>query len=223
MTCIFLWNTCFILLYRIIRSIKTAEVKTSPATKRELRFLGAGIREARLRRALPQALIAERASVSVDTLRRIECGDPAVSIGSYAMVLHAFGIFEGWGHIHDSLGDELAAEQLRKRAPKDRSRLSKSFLMRHGWHRPKPLNLIRHCRQDAARCIRERSAKFLARLGIVRLTHGGGEFQSPQSQGVPSTIALGDLLHAARRIESGDETEDDLSLIFAPGHSRRAA
>lgn len=98
-----------------------AKVKTSPATKRELRFLGARIREARLRRALPQTLVAERASVSVDTLRRIESGDPAASIGSYAMALHALGILEGWGRISDSLGDELAQEQLRKRAPKDRS------------------------------------------------------------------------------------------------------
>lgn len=97
------------------------KIKISPATKREIRFLGARIREARLRRKLPQKLIAERASISVDTLGRIETGDSGVSVGAYAMVLQALGILEGWGNIPDSLGNELAEEQLRKRAPKDTS------------------------------------------------------------------------------------------------------
>ncbi len=97
------------------------KVKISPATKRELRFLGKRIRQARLRRELPQKLIAERASVSVQTLGRIESGEPGASIGAYAMVLQALGLLEGWGNLGDSLGDELAEEQLRKRAPKERS------------------------------------------------------------------------------------------------------
>ena len=80
------------------------KVKVSSATKRELRFLGMRIREARLRRELPQKLIAERASVSVDTLGRIESGDPGASIGAYAMVLQALGLLESWGNIRDSLG-----------------------------------------------------------------------------------------------------------------------
>ena len=58
----------------------------------------------------------------------------------------------------------------------------------------------------------------LTRLGAIRF-RVDGEFQSPQSKGVPTTVALGDLLNAARRIESGEETEDDLLLIFAPGSS----
>jgi len=97
------------------------KIKVSPSTKRELRFLGNCIREARLRRELPQKLIAERASLSVDTLGRVEKGDPAVSGGAYAMILQALGILEGWGNINDRLGDELAEEQLRKRAPRESS------------------------------------------------------------------------------------------------------
>lgn len=77
------------------------------------------IREARLRREISQSLIAERASVSRPTITRIENGDPGVSIGAYAMVLQSLGLLEGWSHIADSLGDQLAEEQLRKRAPKD--------------------------------------------------------------------------------------------------------
>lgn len=97
------------------------KVKVSPATKREIRFLGIRIREARLRRELPQKLIAERASISVHTLGRIEKGDPGASIGAYAMVLQALGLLEGWSQIRDSLGEELAEEQLRKRAPKEKA------------------------------------------------------------------------------------------------------
>ncbi len=95
------------------------KIKVSPSTKRELRTLGARIREARLRRELSQSLVAERASVSVQTAGKIENGDPGVSVGAYAMVLQAIGLLEGWGNIADSLGDELADEQLRKRAPKE--------------------------------------------------------------------------------------------------------
>jgi transcriptional regulator with XRE-family HTH domain len=97
------------------------KIKVSPATKRELRFLGTRIRQARLNRELPQTLVAERASVSIFTLGRIERGDPSPSIGAYAMVLQALGLLEGWSHIHDSLGEELAEEQQRKRAPKTTS------------------------------------------------------------------------------------------------------
>jgi transcriptional regulator with XRE-family HTH domain len=95
------------------------KIKISPGTKRELRTLGARIREARLRRELPQSLVAERASISLQTIGRIEKGDARVSIGAYAMVLQALGLIEGWGTITDKLGDELAQEQLRKRAPRD--------------------------------------------------------------------------------------------------------
>ena len=95
------------------------KIIVTPSTKRELRLLGTRLRTARLRREITQSLIAERASVSTDTIGRIEKGDPRVSIGAYAMVLQALGLIEGWGNIADSLGDELAEEQLRKRAPKD--------------------------------------------------------------------------------------------------------
>ncbi len=97
------------------------KITATPSAKRELRSLGTKLRKARLLRELPQALIAERASVSTDTIGRIEKGDPRVSVGAYAMVLQALGLLEGWGNIADSLGDELAEEQMRKRAPKETS------------------------------------------------------------------------------------------------------
>lgn len=56
------------------------------------------------------------------------------------------------------------------------------------------------------------------RLGAIRFSLDG-VFQTPQDKGVPSTVALGDLLQAAQRIERGEETDEDLLMIFAPGSS----
>lgn len=58
------------------------------------------------------------------------------------------------------------------------------------------------------------------RLGALRFKlEGQEEFLSPQARGVPTTVALGDLLEASQRILNGEETDDDLLLIFAPGSS----
>ena len=51
--------------------------------------VGRDIRDARRRRRLTMALVAERAMISPATLGRIERGDGGVGIGSYAAVLHA--------------------------------------------------------------------------------------------------------------------------------------
>ena len=60
-----------------------------PSTQRALEKAGANIKKARLRRNLPAELVAERASISTDTLSSIEKGVSTVSIGAYAAVLHS--------------------------------------------------------------------------------------------------------------------------------------
>jgi len=58
------------------------------------------------------------------------------------------------------------------------------------------------------------------RLGALRFRYEEDEeFQAPQVRGVPTTMALGDLLQASQRVLRGDETDEDLLLIFAPGSS----
>ncbi len=58
------------------------------------------------------------------------------------------------------------------------------------------------------------------RLGALRFRWKGDDiFQAPQEMGVPGTIALGKLLGASERILRGEESDEDLLLIFAPGSS----
>lgn len=89
------------------------------AVRRTLRKLGADIHDARRRRRLPMAVVAERAFTSRSTLQRIEAGDAAVSIGIYASVLQSLGLLEGLGEIadisRDAVGQALASADLPER------------------------------------------------------------------------------------------------------------
>ncbi len=101
------------------------------AVRRTLRKLGGDIRDARRRRRLPMAVVAERAFTSRSTLQRVEAGDTNVGIGIYASVLNALGLLEGMGALaditHDTVGQALATAELPARArirrhpPKDSS------------------------------------------------------------------------------------------------------
>ena len=63
-----------------------------PKVQRVLAGLGQNIRLARQRRGLTAELVAERAGMSRPTLRHIERGDPGVTLGAIANVLHALGL-----------------------------------------------------------------------------------------------------------------------------------
>ncbi|NRB56277.1 MAG: helix-turn-helix transcriptional regulator [Salinicola sp.] len=89
------------------------------AVRRALRKLGADIHDARRRRRLTMAVVAERAFTSRSTLQRIEAGDASVGIGIYASVLQALGLLDGLADIadigNDSVGQALAIAELPKR------------------------------------------------------------------------------------------------------------
>ncbi|WP_430469302.1 type II toxin-antitoxin system HipA family toxin [Thalassospira lucentensis] len=58
------------------------------------------------------------------------------------------------------------------------------------------------------------------RLGALRFRWVAEEnFQAPIQAGVPALIELGRLLHITERILRGEETDEDIQLIFAPGSS----
>ncbi|MDR3528694.1 MAG: helix-turn-helix transcriptional regulator [Rhizomicrobium sp.] len=94
--------------------------RPSLAARRALQKLGADIYDARRRRGLPAAIVADRAFTSRPALRRVEAGDHRVSIGIYAAVLNALGLLDGLGKIadpaNDPVGMTLVTEKLPTRA-----------------------------------------------------------------------------------------------------------
>ncbi len=89
------------------------------AVRRALRKLGGDIRDARLRRRIPVAVAADRASIGRSTLNRVEKGDPNVALGIYATVLFVLGLVERVGDLadvrNDPTGLQLEEELLPKR------------------------------------------------------------------------------------------------------------
>lgn len=86
---------------------------------RALRKLGGDIRDARRRRRIPVAILAERASISRTTLNKAEKGDPGVSLGTYATVLFALGMVDRLADVadprHDAVGLALEEDNLPQR------------------------------------------------------------------------------------------------------------
>ncbi len=97
----------------------------SAAARKSLIKLGGDLRDARRRRRLPMALLAERAFTSRSTLQRVEEGDPAVSMGIYAAVLHALGLLDGLGRLADSSTDQVGLALANELLPQ-RVRLKKT-------------------------------------------------------------------------------------------------
>ena len=98
---------------------------------RALRKLGHDIRDARRRRRIPVALLAERASISRMTLSTVEKGDLGVSGGTYATVLFTLRMSDRLADVadprHDTIGRELEEEHLpqRIRLPRQKKPLAR--------------------------------------------------------------------------------------------------
>lgn len=103
---------------------------STAAARKILAKLGGDIRDARRRRRLTMAVVAERAFTSRSTLQRVEQGDPAVGMGIYAAVLQALGLLEGFGKLADpsvdavgqAMADEALPQRVRLKRRKDCAR-----------------------------------------------------------------------------------------------------
>jgi transcriptional regulator with XRE-family HTH domain len=84
-----------------------------------LRKLGQDLNSARRRRRITKALMAERAGIALNTLTKLEKGDPSASMAAYASVLFVLGLAENLGNLADPSRDltglMLEEEQLPKR------------------------------------------------------------------------------------------------------------
>jgi DNA-binding XRE family transcriptional regulator len=114
------------------------DVKNPIPVTRAVRKLGSDIRDARRRRRIPTAILAERASISRTTLNKVEKGDPGVSLGTYATVLFAMGMIDRLAGVadptHDAVGLALEEEHLpqRVRLPRARKPNRKHTVRRNG-------------------------------------------------------------------------------------------
>ncbi len=87
------------------KSAKTRSAVVFPKNRRLLEQLGENIKLACKRRGYTQVLISERTGLSRLTIRKIEKGDPSVSIGHYLTVLSVLGLAGDFANV--ALDDEL--------------------------------------------------------------------------------------------------------------------
>jgi transcriptional regulator with XRE-family HTH domain len=80
-----------------------------PSLKNVLQHMGESLRLARLRRRLQARQVAERAGMSLPTLRAIERGSEKVAMGAYASVLQVLGLAQDLALVaaSDPLGRRL--------------------------------------------------------------------------------------------------------------------
>lgn len=89
-----------------------------------LRKLGQDICDARRRRRIPMALMAERTGISRITLSKIEKGDPNTALKGYALVLFVLGMTNRLNDLADASNDLTGRHLEEERLPK-RIRLKK--------------------------------------------------------------------------------------------------
>ena len=87
-----------------------------PQNQKVMQALGENIKLARKRRGYTQSLIAERTGFSRITIRKIERGEPSVSMGHYIAVLSVLGLAEDFAKVarDDELGRKLQDIKLMK-------------------------------------------------------------------------------------------------------------
>ena len=87
--------------------------------QRAIEKLGADLSLARRRRRISQASLAERIGASLNTVKRMEKGDPRVPLHFLARMLHVFGELDKLVQLMDTgedpIGLMLMDEQLPKR------------------------------------------------------------------------------------------------------------
>lgn len=96
-----------------------------PATEVLLQQLGERLRLSRLRRRLTAKQVAERAGMTVVTLRNLERGNSGVTMGAYLAVMQALGIEQDLALIaqQDAQGRELQDARLPRRVRRSSSQV----------------------------------------------------------------------------------------------------
>ena len=102
-----------------VGKMKKTSVIPIPVQK-ALKKLGSDIKEARIRRRISMALMAERAGITRPTLVKVENGDAATSMGIYAKVIFILGLDKNLADVadikNDKVGIMIESNELPKRA-----------------------------------------------------------------------------------------------------------
>lgn len=111
-----------------MRKSKAIEMLT-PGALSSLAALGRQIKLARKRRCMTQAELAARAGITDRTLRSLESGEPATTLGSLAAVLSIFGLEHHLAVVarDDPKGEALAEAQLGRRVRPAKKKLDTDF------------------------------------------------------------------------------------------------
>jgi len=96
-----------------------AKRPTSSRTRRAMAQLGEFVSVWRRQQRLTQATVADRAGISLPTLRAVERGDPGVGLATFLEVVRAVGaldrVIEALDPYETDLGRVLADQRLPKR------------------------------------------------------------------------------------------------------------
>lgn len=93
--------------------------------ERAIQKLGVDLSLARRRRHISQASLAERIGASLNTVKRMEKGDPRVPLHFVARTLHVFGDIERLSQLLDTGQDQIGLVLMDAQLPK-RIRASKT-------------------------------------------------------------------------------------------------
>ena len=94
------------------------QIRLYPKALAALAQLGENIKLARRRRGITSALMAERANMSLMTLRAIERGSPKVSMGNYMSALFSLGMQDDMAQVgaSDLQGRDIQDARLLRRS-----------------------------------------------------------------------------------------------------------
>ncbi|MDR3305618.1 MAG: helix-turn-helix domain-containing protein [Clostridiales Family XIII bacterium] len=92
--------------------------KATPTVEETFAEVGESIRTWRKLYALKTVQVAERAGISLGTLRKIECGDPSVGLGAFLEVLRSLGLLNVFAESLDPMNSDLGRARITENLPK---------------------------------------------------------------------------------------------------------
>ena len=101
-----------------VQRLQVDKVPLPPPVSRAIEKLGTDLSLARRRRHISQASLAERIGASLNTVKRMEKGDPRVPLHFVARTLHVFGDIEKLAGLLDTGEVEIGLVLMDERLPK---------------------------------------------------------------------------------------------------------